>query len=182
MPALTGYFGRRLARAVGYSGFVTDEDTHLSDAHASNDSVSAARSDALAHDSAAARRRATTHNHVLHKNPFMHMWSLGVEEQFYFVFPMLILVAYGRRAVAATPELRGGDQRRDPCSGSCPYVLLGGLCLLSFGACARDARLIPHARCTPPARPHWLHCFEAHPVLLVRAHPLWYGTRTSHTM
>ena len=37
--------------------------------------------------------------HDLHRNPFMHMWSLGVEEQFYFLFPWVVMFAYGPRVI-----------------------------------------------------------------------------------
>jgi peptidoglycan/LPS O-acetylase OafA/YrhL len=38
----------------------------------------------------------TGHN-SLEYNPFLHLWSLGVEEQFYFLFPLLFLVMYAKR-------------------------------------------------------------------------------------
>mmetsp|Transcript_130019 Transcript_130019/g.259372 ORF Transcript_130019/g.259372 Transcript_130019/m.259372 type:complete len:868 (+) Transcript_130019:90-2693(+) len=31
------------------------------------------------------------------RNPFIHLWSLGVEEQFYFTFPAILLVAHGQK-------------------------------------------------------------------------------------
>ena len=34
---------------------------------------------------------------TLKLNPFTHLWSLGVEEQFYFIFPGVICLVYGER-------------------------------------------------------------------------------------
>ncbi|CAK0896961.1 unnamed protein product [Prorocentrum cordatum] len=34
-------------------------------------------------------------------NPFVHTWSLGIEEHFYLLFPVLVLLAHGRRVVAS---------------------------------------------------------------------------------
>ena len=31
----------------------------------------------------------------LHFNPYLHLWSLGVEEQYYFIFPAILLLAHG---------------------------------------------------------------------------------------
>ena len=56
-------------------------------------------------------------------DPFTHAWSLGVEEQFYFCFPLLVVVAYG-----------GGGGRRLPVRR--PLCLLGGSLLLSLGLSA----------------------------------------------
>lgn len=37
---------------------------------------------------------------VAERNPFIHTWSLGVEEQYYLIFPLLATVVYSRRASA----------------------------------------------------------------------------------
>jgi peptidoglycan/LPS O-acetylase OafA/YrhL len=39
--------------------------------------------------------------------PLLHLWSLGVEEQFYFIFPAVLLLAYRCRAVVPTFALLG---------------------------------------------------------------------------
>jgi len=58
----------------------------------------------------------------LELNPFTHMWSLGVEEQFYFLFPLVIAAAHGPRVVRLPP---------------CPHALAARpLALLSGSAAA----------------------------------------------
>ena len=44
--------------------------------------------------------------HDLSRNPFLHFWSLAVEEQFYFVFPLVMVLAYGRIVCSGAPEWR----------------------------------------------------------------------------
>ena len=59
--------------------------------------------------------------HEHHFNPFTHTWSLGVEEQFYLLFPLLFLLAY--RPGAATRPSRWR-----------PVVLFSGLTVAALGA------------------------------------------------
>ena len=44
---------------------------------------------------------------MVERNPFTHTWSLGVEEQFYFMFPLIIFLAYGKRVSRTGPDVPG---------------------------------------------------------------------------
>jgi peptidoglycan/LPS O-acetylase OafA/YrhL len=66
---------------------------------------------------------------TLESNPFTHMWSLGVEEQFYFTFPMILVMAYGTRVVAGS-----GNRCSHYCSQR-PSRLLVCTAALSFVTC-----------------------------------------------
>ena len=67
-------------------------------------------------------------------NPFTHTWSLGAEEQFYFLFPSIVALAYSRRAT---------EQPLPKCLGwlalaptTSPILLLAGSAYMSILFCA----------------------------------------------
>jgi peptidoglycan/LPS O-acetylase OafA/YrhL len=56
-------------------------------------------------------------------NPLLHTWSLSVEEQFYFIFPALMVLAWW-----LAHRRRSGGRRMS-------FILLSGLAVLSFLLC-----------------------------------------------
>ena len=59
-------------------------------------------------------------------NPYTHAWSLGVEEQFYFCFPLLVALGFGRLVTKTGPDCTKCVR---------PGVLLALSFIVSFALC-----------------------------------------------
>lgn len=75
-------------------------------------------------------------HHKLHQNPFLHSWSLGVEEQFYLIFPVITLVTYSQRVGVRVPQII-----HRWCGGQCMWILIT---LASFVLCWQLSASLPH--------------------------------------
>ena len=66
--------------------------------------------------SAAAEDHVAPRGHDFRRNPSLHLWSLGVEEQFYLVFPFVMVLVYGKTRLVGESEslsLCRGNNYRD---------------------------------------------------------------------
>ena len=75
------------------------------------------------------------------QNPWLHCWSLGVEEQFYFVFPAFVLVLYYATVVGETSERESTSKVSALNVRGCSLSVMTIFAMLSWAASATGSVL-----------------------------------------
>jgi peptidoglycan/LPS O-acetylase OafA/YrhL len=83
----------------------------------------------------------------LEEDPFLHCWSLGVEEQFYLLFPTLLLLLYPSRTIARTDEEKAAAKVVPPGGASATPVIVAAV--LAVVSCAASFYGALQARTSP---------------------------------